>query len=103
MAIQRTEAEQIDVKQAVQKAIAYIRELYQGEALPNLRLEEVEFSESDDRWHVTVGYTVTEQGEQSNALITALGGSATRSWREYKIIEIDAYTGAARSMKIRKL
>lgn len=100
--IQQAETKEIDVKEAVKKALAYVRGLYEGENLPNLRLEEVEFSEDAPRWLVTIGYTASERDVESNSFITALG-STTRPRRDYKIIEVDAHTGQALSMKIRDL
>jgi hypothetical protein len=69
--------------------------------LPNLRLEEVELSEDGRYWLVTYGFTAAEQDVESNVLWSSVGGSTTRQRRDYKLIQVDAETGAPVSMKIR--
>ncbi len=90
----------IGVKEAVQAAISYLQDL-QSVILPSqivqdLRLEEVELSESRSKsavthWLVTLSYNVKDD---------ALG---MRLSREYKIFTVEAATGKVRSMKIREL
>jgi hypothetical protein len=96
---------QIGVRDAVRKAAEYLQELYSyiDTTLPNLRLEEVDLSDDGSQWLITFGFTAAETDVESNPLLGALGGTATRTRREYKVIAIDARTGEPLSMKIREL
>ncbi|HEX5506378.1 MAG TPA: hypothetical protein VFW96_27425 [Thermomicrobiales bacterium] len=87
-------APRVDVKEAVRRALAFLRDLYPDGALPNLRLEEVELSEDGRHWLVTYGFTAAEQDVGTNALWSAIGGSTTRQRRDYTLIQVDAETGA---------
>jgi hypothetical protein len=80
----------IDVKQAVAKAMEYIKDLIPN--APGLTLEEVERSGPD--WLVTLGYL-----EKNVSPIAALAGGSQKT---YKVFRIDAATGEVVSMKIRK-
>jgi hypothetical protein len=93
----------VDVKEAVQRALAFLRDLYPDEALPSLRLEEVELSEDERYWLVTYGFTGAEQEVERDALWGSHGGSTTRQRRDYKLIRVDARTGAPVAMKIRSV
>lgn len=92
----------IDAREAVRIAGQYMRDLYQGENLPNFRLEEVELSEDSSEWLITFGFTASEKDVETNSFITALG-STSRPRRDYKLIRIDARTGKALAMNIRTL
>lgn len=98
---QQTASPRVDVKEAVRRALAYLRDLYSDEALPNLRLEEVELSDDGRHWLITYGFTAAEQDIESNGLWSTVGGSTTRQRRDYKLIQVDAETGVPLSMKIR--
>ncbi len=89
MGAPRKSASAIDVKQAVAKAMEYFKELVPNSM--NVALEEVERSGSD--WLITLGYN----DKFANAFVALRGDG-----RSYKVITIDAETGAAVSMKIRK-
>ncbi len=93
----------VDVREAVRIARQYMRDLYEGEKLPNLRLEEVELSEDNAEWLVTFGFTASEKDVETNSFITAIGGSTSRPRRDYKLIRVDARTGKALAMNIRTL
>lgn len=90
----------MDVKNAVQTAMDFVKDLYADRSLRDLLLEEIEFSEVDDQWLVTVGFSLPEQKEESAPLITPSRMSQALS-RRYKIINVDAKTGKPISMKIR--
>jgi hypothetical protein len=99
-----TTGPRVAVKEAVQRARAFLKDLYEGEELPNLRLEEVELSDDERHWLVTFGFTASEHDVEHGPNIGVWGGTtATRTKRDYKRIRIDADTGEAMSMKIRKL
>ena len=88
----------VDVKEAVKNASAFIGELYAGKSLADLDLEEVERSEDDKYWFITLGYLRPQQ------TTSALQMAITRPWeRVYKVVKIDAESGKPLSMLIRKL
>jgi len=60
-------------------------------------LEEVERSEDGKYWLITVGFTIPGQGRATTALF-----GADKPERAFKVITVDANTGDALSMKIRK-
>jgi hypothetical protein len=82
----------VDGKQAVGKAMEYVRAVYDASQVTDLMLEEVERSEDGKHWHVTLGFT--PQGPAS--------GGATFE-RTTKVVKIVVETGEVLSMKIRKL
>ncbi len=85
----------IDVKTAVRIATSYFDQLIQR-PYSDLAIEEVERTDDDRYWLVTVGYTVTPAGLTSFAALQ-------KEFREYKIVKVDAQNGQAVSMKVRKL
>lgn len=85
----------IDVKQAVQSAVRYVQDLYESKAA-DFRLEEVELSEDDREWLITVSF---DWDATDNPLKTLVKPT---SERQYKVLTIDSDTGEPRSMKIRQ-
>jgi hypothetical protein len=97
----------LNVKDAVRIAVEYVRDLYAPEELLDLRLEEVELSESGKYWLVTLGFSRPELKKQHRPLEPAAGGllSMLRPQdleREYKVVKINATSGDVQSMKMRK-
>lgn len=92
----------IPVKEAVQIAYRYLQELYSGEDLRDLRLEEVELDDLNDQWLVTFGFTVFDAKPDSQ-LFGAMLGALSEARRDYKTIALNASTGALISMKMRIL
>ena len=91
-----------DVKKAVSAARDYLQSLQDamGGNIEDLRLEEVEISEDEKHWFVTLGFTrPTEKAANKLGEILALSQSS----REYKILKIDSETGEVQSMKIREV
>lgn len=89
-------AKLVDVKTAVRAAVKYFQDLQEVFAIGSppyrdLRLEEVELSEDEATWLVTLSFGVPED---------AIG---MKLHREYKIFVVDAKSAAVRSMKIREL
>jgi hypothetical protein len=89
----------IDVKRAVKAAEEYARELYPETELRHLRLEEVELSDDERRWRVTLGWV--EPAVSRNGLI--FEPTLQVLPRVYKLFEVDAQTGQVASMKIREV
>ena len=72
----------MEVKLAVEKAKAFVNELFSNEQIRNLGLEEVEFNESEHAWLITLGFT--RPWDQAN-FASKLGMLEPRT---YKIIRI---------------
>jgi len=98
----------ISIKEAIQIAKNYVREVYaeSGEQISDIGLEEVNRSEDDRVWLITVGFTIPDKRRQEVALNenlgTLLGGLSTLT-RQYKVVHIDAQTGEPLMMKMRQI
>lgn len=98
----------MDVKQAVSIATQYFLNLVGGESVSDLLLEEVELSDDERFWHVTLSAVLPapmDDGPSAIGLAAALEaaarGSAQLRRRVYKVFKVDAATGSVRSMKMR--
>jgi hypothetical protein len=87
----------IPVKEAVQYAQKYLSDVMNIEQA-NLLLEEVELTEDQQYWLVTLSFPVQHQ---VSAVAAALGGTSVT--RDYKIVKLQADTGVMVSVKIRKI
>lgn len=85
----------IDVKTAVRIATSYFDQLIQRK-YTDLAVEEVEKTDDDRFWLVTIGYSVVPTDRSPLAAFQSQGV------REYKTIRIDAQSGEPISMKVRK-
>lgn len=88
----------IGVKQAVTSAMAFVSDMYDGQRLRDLLLEEVEMAEADNKWLVTIGFSLAK--EESTSILSP--ATSRKLARQYKIIAIDATSGQPVSMKIRE-
>lgn len=79
----------IDVKQAVDIASQYLISLFADKAPSNIQLEEVELSEDEKYWFITLSFTETVP-----FLVPR---------KSYKLFKINADTGQVQSMKIREV
>jgi hypothetical protein len=84
----------VSVKHAVQLAEQFVRDLYASGDIKGLRLEEVEMTEDEKGWLVTLSFL----DPPSNNISAFIQGNESR---QYKIVKIDARTGKCLSMKIR--
>jgi hypothetical protein len=75
----------IDVKQAVNAAIQYVRDFSEYLPTNGLRLEETELDE--EGWHITLSFV----------------DSVVLANRSYKMFDIDAETGQVRAMRARNM
>ncbi len=89
----------LDVKEAVAAAIEFIKHLYDAKALPDLRLEEVELTDDEQYWLVTLGFRDLAQPGSPLAEAVML----PRYERTYKVIKVDALTGRSLAMTIREI
>lgn len=94
----------LSVKDAVQSAQNWVKELYPSTDLKDFRLEEVEASEDGRYWLITVGWAEPAYYRNLNSLAAALAERQPQTYpRIYKTLEVDAESGAVRSMKIREV
>lgn len=91
----------IDVRQAVQSAKNYIQNLQDmlENPLDNLRLEEVEISEDESHWLITLRYDVEDRSRLPALLINQDKFTS----REYKLFQVNSDSGKVEAMKIRKV
>ena len=89
----------MDVKEASQTAKAYVAELFAGEQITNLGLEEAEFESLSNTWKITIGFS--RPWDQKNVLSAALGEG--RPARSYKVMRINNESGDVESLKDRLL
>lgn len=93
----------IDIKEAATAAENFAKELLDGD-LVGLQLEEVELSEDDQYWRITLGWidplTLKDPLNPAKGLAHALSGYRNLP-RIYKTFIVDANSGIVRAMKIR--
>ena len=75
----------MDVKEASGKAKEYVADLFDGEGISNVGLEEIEFDELSSHWKITIGFS--RPWDTKNVLTAEL--SERRLERSYKIVRID--------------
>jgi hypothetical protein len=91
----------VDVKGAVGKAMDYLKNMYQIDQFKDVLLEEVNLSEDDKFWNVTIGFTRLQESTSGGPMATLIGQSSEFK-REFKVFQIDAESGVLRSMRSRK-
>lgn len=88
----------MDVKEAVKKAKRHLSELFSGETISHVGLEEVVFDDASNCWKITVGFfRPWDQKLDAGNPLFALTGKEYRR-RTYKVVEIDDESGEARSL-----
>lgn len=103
MAEKLKQSSEFDVRTAVGLARNYlssIQDLISFE-IQDIRLEEVELSEDEKNWFVTLGYDLPKPAFQ-NPLIPEMIKQVELE-RHYRILKINAETRKVESMKIREL
>jgi hypothetical protein len=93
----------IDVKEAVMLAFNEVENLY-GEHIFDLLLEEVEMTEDENYWLITVGFSLpnTRSGKLPGAHVSKTVAAALgRYERKYKVFKIDRRNRKVLSMKMR--
>jgi hypothetical protein len=91
----------VDVKEAVSKAMDYLEDMYQIDQFKDVLLEEVDLSEDNKFWNVTIGFTRRQESTSGGPMATLIG-QPTEFKREFKVFQIDAENSALRSMRSRK-
>ena len=90
----------MDVKEAVRTAKSYVADLFDGEEVADVGLEEVKFDEHLDTWVVTVGFS-RPWDISRNSVAAVL--STDRPSRSYKTIHIADADGRVLSLSDRVL
>ena len=91
----------MNVKEAVSIAKSYLAQLYLGEEITDVGLEEVEFDEVSDQWSVTIGFA--RPWDTRTLLTAALSPASRAAARSYKVLRIDDSSGEVKSLKDRIL
>ncbi len=89
----------IDVKTAVKLALDYFAKLYPNkiDTFQDVQLEEVELSEDENTWLVTIGFS----RPLPSPFLKNPSKLLRQYQRDYKVFRIDAQNSKVRSMKIR--
>jgi hypothetical protein len=92
----------VEVQQAVQIALQYVDKLFGGDTAKQLQLEEVELSDDERHWFITIGFNqpVTFEGDFLSEALKSI--TRPRVERKYKVIDVDAKSGKVRAVKIRQ-
>ena len=89
----------ITSKEAVNSAAQYFREISFAEP-EGLRVEEVNLSDSHDRWLVTLGFLGDDLPKEPTDLFFRSGSSKKR---EYKLFRVNTKDGSVDAMEIRSV
>ena len=93
----------IDVKQAIAIAKQYVIDMYSGEEIVDVRLEETRLSEDDREWIITIGLSVPEKETRRPHPLwdPSLANQSINLVRKYKLLKIDVATGHVNAMLVR--
>ena len=94
----------MDVKQVVDLAKNYVKDLFASEGIFDLGLEEVEFDENVQRWNVTIGFSRPWDKIFFSTFekLAALAERTTSPKRSYKVVRIDDVSGRVLALKNRE-
>lgn len=84
----------IDVKDASQKAIEYLKALYQDQELGKILVEEAELSDDNKFWLISLSFKKIDPAG-------IVGQSVFADNRSHKVFKLHSDTGDVRSMKNR--
>lgn len=88
----------MDVKEAVKKALCYIKDIFGDENPENIGLEEVVFNDADNMWEVTVGFSRPWDYSKGGGVL-----KPAYPRREYKVVLIEDDSKEFKGIKIREL
>ena len=84
----------IDVKEASEKAVAYLKSLYENHDLGTILLEEAELTDDNNFWLISLSFKRPNPAG-------IVGEAVFADNRSYKIFKLHADTGEIRSIKNR--
>ena len=87
----------MDVKEAVHSAKEHIADLFAGEEIMHVGLEEVEFDHSAKTWKITIGFSRPWDRRFGNTLAVR----ERHPTRSYKVVNINDESGQAESIRDR--
>lgn len=92
----------MDVREAARTAKEYLIDLFDGEDIKNVGLEEVVFDEASDSWRITIGFSRPwERNAVATPLAVTLGDR--RPPRSYKVVSVNDEDGSVVSLTDRVL
>ena len=89
----------MDAREAVQAAKQYIAELFEGEPLMNVGLEEVVYEDGSEEWEITLGFS--RDWNRKSPIFPSTDEASQK--RYYKLIRIDDETGKVNSVTNRAI
>jgi hypothetical protein len=95
----------MDVKQVVDLAKNYVKDLFASEGIFDLGLEEVELDENVSCWNVTIGFSRPWDKPVFGTIgekLAALAERTTSPKRSYKVVRIDDVSGRVLALKNRE-
>jgi hypothetical protein len=90
----------LTLPQAAKAAANYLLQIYPG--AQQVRVEEVELSDDDFYWMITLGFLLPDP-DGNHSVLAPLVPATFGLKRIYRIFKIDRRSGEIRSMKIREL
>ncbi len=90
---------EIGVTEAVTHAVDFLQQVFADTGIRDLRLEEVEFVDNENRWLVTLSFLRRIPKEEHPVWERGISHADYR--REFKAVDVDAQSGKARSIKMR--
>ena len=92
----------IGAHQAAQAAVQFCNGLF-GNTANHLLLEEVELSEDEKHWFITVGFDGPASPQTRDPITEPLHSFMPQLLeRKYKVVDVDAQTGIVRAVKMRQ-
>ncbi len=91
----------MDMKEAARTAKEHVADLYAGEEITDIGLEEVEFNDHSNDWVITIGFS-RPWDRKINNLAATLERKQVPA-RSYKVVRIDDDDGRVTSLKDRLL
>lgn len=86
----------MDAKEAIGAAKTWIADIYAGESIANVGLEEVKFDDTADEWLITVGFS---RPWDRTVVASITGGPHER--RSYKVVRLRDRDGRVLSVEER--
>ena len=90
----------MNVREVVQAAITYVKDIFESEGISNLGLEEVVFDSAAVEWVVTVGFSRPWDYPKNN-MMAAIANVSMQPNRVYKVLRVRDSDGEILSVKNR--
>lgn len=90
----------MEVKEAVSTATKHVMELFKGEDISNVGLEEVELDPEENLWRITIGFS--RPWDYPGGALAAIYGKEAGPKRSYKVVTIQNWDNKVLSIKNRE-